>query len=252
VSLCAGDSKAIWSKVNALLSPSAVASSSDNLSADLFATHFTSKVQAINTSMAHAQPPLITSRTTDTKLSTFRPVPDDEVRTMLSKSKAKHCDLDPISFWSFWLIKKLINQLTRVITPICNASTESCRLPTNQKCALVKSILKKPSLDALEPSSYCPISNLSFLSKLTERCLATRYVDHAERQHLFPARQSTYQKNQSMETTVVSVLKDVTSAADHGQVTALVLLDLSSAFDCLNHEIMIRELNERFEVEGQT
>jgi hypothetical protein len=91
----AGDSKAIWSKVNAPLSPSAVASSSDNLSGsvDQFATHFTLKVQTINTSMAHAQPPLITSRTLDTKLSTFRPVSDDEVRKMLSKSKAEHCDL---------------------------------------------------------------------------------------------------------------------------------------------------------------
>ena len=54
-----------------------------------------------------------------------------------------------------------------------------------------------------------------------------------------------------METTVVSVLNDVISAADHGQVTALILLDLSSAFNCVNHEIMIQVLNERFQVEGQ-
>ena len=167
---------------------------------------------------------------------------------MLSKSKAKHCDLDPIPTW---LVKKLTNQLTPVITSICNASMESCRLPTNQKCAIVRPILKKPSLDASELNSYRPISNLSFLSKMIERCVATRYVDHAERQHLFPARQSAYRKHHSTETTVVSVLNDVISAADHGQVTALVLLDLSSAFDCVNHEIMIRVLNERFQVEGQ-
>ena len=50
---------------------------------------------------------------------------------------------------------------------------------------------------------------------------------------------------------MVSVLKEVISTADHGQVTALVLLDLSSAFHCVNHEIMIWVLNERFQVEGQ-
>ena len=53
-------------------------------------------------------------------------------------------------------------------------------------------------------------------------------MDHAERQRLFPARQSSYSKHHSTETTVVSVLNDVISAADYGQVTALVLLDLRS------------------------
>jgi len=125
VSSCAGDLKAIWSKVNALLSPLAAALSSDNLSADQFVSHFTSKVQAINTSTAHAQPPVITPRTTDTKLSTFRPVTDNEVRKMLSKSKAKHCDLDPVPTW---LVKKLTNLLTPVIASICNASIDACRL----------------------------------------------------------------------------------------------------------------------------
>ena len=75
-------------------------------------------------------------------------------------------------------------------------------------------------------------------------------MDHIERQYLFPARQSAFKKHHSTETTVVSVLNDVIGAADHGQVTALVL-DLSSAFDYVNHEIMIRVLNERFQVEGQ-
>jgi Reverse transcriptase (RNA-dependent DNA polymerase) len=128
---------------------------------------------------------------------------------------------------------------------------DSCLLPANQKRAIVRPILKKPSLDASEPNSYRPISNLSFLSKLIERCVAARYVDHAERQYLFPARQSAYRKHHSTETTVVSVLNDVISAADQGKITALVLLDLSSAFDCVNHDIMIQVLNERFHVDDQ-
>jgi len=72
----------------------------------------------------------------------------------------------------------------------------------------------------------------------------TRYVDHnhAESQHMFPARQSVYRKHHSTET-MVSILNDVISATDHGQVTALVLLDLSSAFDCAYHEIMMGVLN---------
>ena len=61
-----------------------------------------------------------------------------------------------------------------------------------------------------------------------------------------PASPNKETPHHSKATTVVNVLNDVISAADHGQVTALILLDLSSAFDCVNHEIMIRVLNERF------
>ena len=55
-----------------------------------------------------------------------------------------------------------------------------------------------------------------------------------------------YRQHHSTEATVVSVLNDLIGAADQGKVTALVLLDLSLAFDCVNHEIMIQVLNERF------
>jgi Reverse transcriptase (RNA-dependent DNA polymerase) len=68
---------------------------------------------------------------------------------------------------------------------------------------------------------------------------------------LFPARQCAYRKHHSTETTVVSVLNNVISAADQGKITALVLLDLSSAFDCVNYDIMIQVLNKRFHVDDQ-
>jgi hypothetical protein len=148
VSSYAGDSRAVWSKVNALLSPPAAAASSGSLSAVQFAHLFTAKVQTTMTSTAHAQPPVLTPRTADSKLSTFRPVTHGEIKRMLLTRKAKHCDLDLVPTW---LVKKLIDQLTPVITSICNASIESCLLPANQKRAIVRRIRKKLSLDASEP-----------------------------------------------------------------------------------------------------
>jgi len=54
---------------------------------------------------------------------------------------------------------------------------------------------------------------------------------------LFPARQSAYRRNHCTETVVVSVLNDVIGVADAGKVTCRVLLDLSAAFDTVDHDI---------------
>jgi len=67
-----------------------------------------------------------------------------------------------------------------------------------------------------------------------------------------PVRQSAYRRYHSTDTVVVSVLNDVIRAADEGKVTCLVLLDLSSAFDTVDHDILLQVLNRRFLVEGST
>jgi len=157
------------------------------------------------------------------------------------------------SYWctrAYWLIKQLADHFSPVISHLCNISIQSGNLPVSQKLAVVHPRLKKPNLDASALNSYRPISNLSFLSKLVERVITGRFVAHAERHALFPVRQSAYRRYHSTETVVVSVLNDVIRAADEGKVTCLVLLDLSSAFDTVDHDILLQVLNRRFLVEG--
>ena len=70
----------------------------------------------------------------------------------------------------------------------------------SQKHAIVLPQLKKPGLDPTNLSSYRPISNLSFLSKLVERVVTARFISHAEENKLFPDRQSSYRRGHSTET----------------------------------------------------
>jgi len=70
--------------------------------------------------------------------------------------------------------------LAPIITILCNVSFQSATLPASHKQAVVLPRLKKPTLDLNNPSSYRPISNLTFLSKLIERLVAMRFVTHAE------------------------------------------------------------------------
>ena len=128
------------------------------------------------------------------------------------------------------MLKQVVDQLAPVLTVMCNTSLTTGKLPSAEKHALVTARLKKPTLDLTDLNSYRPISNLSFTSKLVERCVAARFVAHCEQNHLLPDMQSAYRRHHSTETAVLTVHNDIIQAIDRGQLTALVLLDLSSAF----------------------
>ena len=120
--------------------------------------------------------------------------------------------------------------------------------PASQKQAIVLPRLKKSTLDPDHLTSYRPISNLSFTSKVAERIVASRFVQHAEDNHLFPIRQSSYRRGHLTETAMLSVYNDLVRAVDSKLVTALVLLDLSSAFDTVDHSTLLTVLDRRFGV----
>jgi len=126
----------------------------------------------------------------------------------------------------------------------------SSSLPVTQKHAIVYPRLKKQTLDADDPCTFRPISNLSFISKLVERMVTSRFVLHSENNKTFPASQSAYRQFHSTETAVCIVHNDLVRAIDRGQVTALVMLDLSAAFNTVDHEVLLEILTHRFSVGG--
>ena len=243
---CRGDSKALWSKLRVQMSPS-LPQNSSHFSAEDFAAFFASKVDKIRASTANAPSPEIMTRSVPLSLTSFDVVSLDEVARLLSRTPAKHCSLDPAPTW---LVKRASDVLAPVLREMCNASMKSGELPSNQKSAIVFPRLKKPTLDADDTNSYRPISNLSFSSKFVERVVAAQFTGHAERHGLFPPNQSAYRRNHNTETAVISVMNDIILAIDHGKVTALVLLDLSAAFDTVDHTTLLDVLNRRFAVEG--
>ena len=90
---------------------------------------------------------------------------------------------------------------------------------------------------------------LLFVSKLVERAVAVRFVNHCDQNGLLPVRQSAYRRHHSTETAVLIVYNDIVRAVDKGQVVPLVLLDLSSAFDTVDHDCL-SVLQHRFLVDG--
>ena len=181
-------------------------------------------------------------------MMTWREVTPAEVRRTILAAPAKSCSLDPVPTY---LLRDCIDVLLPYLTAVVNASLREGSLPESQKRAVVTPLLKKPSLDAQEMRNYRPVSNLSFVSKLVERIVANQLMDYLTLNNLLPKFQSAYRRHHSTETAMLKVLSDVFLAADSQRVTLLALLDLSAAFDCVDHDILLHRLQSTFGLGGK-
>ena len=89
------------------------------------------------------------------------------------------------------------------------------------------------------------MSNLAYISKVIERVIAKRMVDHMDINNLHELLQSSYKKFHSCETALIKVQNDILEAIDGKKCVLLVLLDLSAAFDTVDHERLLHTLAER-------
>ena len=115
--------------------------------------------------------------------------------------------------------------------------------PSTFKHALVKPLLKKHNLPQDELSSYRPISNLNFVSKVLERIIHARISSHLESFPSITPFQSAYRQFHSTETALLRIQNDLLLAINKQKVSALVLLDLSAAFDTIDHKILLSRLS---------
>ena len=142
------------------------------------------------------------------------------------------------------------SELVPFITVYCNTSLRDGSFPDSQKNAIVTPILKKTNLDAHPAANYRPISNLSYLSKLLERCVNKQLNDYLSTNNLLPSVQSAYRKFHSTESAVLKVLSDIYAAADEKMVSLFGLLDLSVAFDTVDHQILFDRLRFEYGLDG--
>ena len=75
-----------------------------------------------------------------------------------------------------------------------------------------------------------------------EKCVAYRLNHHKNEFDLRETNQSAYRKGHSTETAILKIISDILHAYDRDQCTLLVMLDLSAAFDTVNHTILLQHL----------
>ena len=97
---------------------------------------------------------------------------------------------------------------------------------------------------------YRPISNLTFISKVMEKIVAKQLIAYLASNNLMPRLQSGFRSGHSTETAILRVLSDINSSIDQGQVALLALLDVSAAFDTVDHDILLERLSKSFGITG--
>ena len=176
---------------------------------------------------------------------TFTMLSVRDVKQLIQKSALKSCPLDPMPST---LVSKC-EDLLPVLTKIVNNSLQSGCFPQIWKETLVFPLLKKPGLDVIF-KNFRPVSNLSFVSKLIERAAFNQIHGHLVRNNLYPVAQSAYRRNHSTETALLKVMNDILLNMNKQHVTILVLLDLSAAFDTVDHSILLNRLSSKLGLNG--
>lgn len=98
--------------------------------------------------------------------------------------------------------------------------------------------------------NYKPISKLPFLAKILEKVVSKQLTSHLEKHNIYDASQFGFRKHHSTETALLKVSSDSLMSADSGRCTVLVLLDLSSAFDTIDHQTMVNGLRDHVGMTG--
>lgn len=219
---------------------------SDQQLAENFAEFFISKIQNIRKNLENLSKFKTTPNKEITFMTRFQPVSEQEVTKVISKMKTKSCESDCISTK---ILKNHLPLFIHTITKIVNVSLDKGAFPTNWKIAILRPLLKKKGLD-LVFKNYRPVSNLPFLSKVLEKIVINQVLNHCLATQTYPEHQSAYIKDRSCETALLHVTNTILWAMEKKKVAVVVAMDLSAAFDTVDHSILLDLLKNRYGLDG--
>ena len=222
------------------------AHSSDKSLADMFASFFSNKISKIRDTFSTSGSFNDAPDSLPPAFNAFMPVIEDEVYKCICESPTKSYSLDPIPTF---LLKDCLDILLSSITKLVNHSLIEASFPNSYKKAVVTPLIKKASLPRDDLKNYRPVSGLCFLSMLVERVIAGQLTSHINNNKLDNPHQSAYKPEHSTETALLSIKNEVHLSLAR-EPTALVLLDLSAAFDTIEHNILLGYLKSWFGLGG--
>ena len=133
---------------------------------------------------------------------------------------------------------------------IINNSLSTGVFPKALRQAVITPLLKSDKANPEELSSYRPVSNIPFLSKLIETSVSLQLSDHFDQHSLLHANQSAYRRYHSVESVLTAVSSSILESLDNNHTVLFLMLDLSAAFDTVKHELLLNTLNVDFGITG--
>ena len=215
--------------------------SSEKELANEFKNYFLAKVDKISQSFPNAAvPPSILIDFPIKSFDRFQPVSKELVLYHIKKMNKTYCPNDPIDIRKLDLTL-IGEELSDVFSEIINKSFETGTFPESEKFSYVRPLIKAGK-NPNDISSFRPLYNTSFLSKLLENVALQQLECHLTRLQYLPTFQSAYRKFHSVETAVCRIYNDLVINKAAGSCSILILLDLSAAFDTVDHSIFLNDL----------
>lgn len=173
-----------------------------------------------------------------TQILTFTQTNKQEIGRIIDSLKSKTSAGE--DEMSSKIIKKCKNEIITPLTDIINKSLTQGTFPSLLK--LAKVYPKYKSGPTNEPTSYRPISLTSTFSKIMERVVLARLLNHLRQHCLLTPRQHGFVKDRSTTTAIAQLTETIINNMEEGNITTSIFLDFSKAFDCLDHKLIITKL----------
>ena len=176
-------------------------------------------------------------RKNDSRNFVFRFVSEAEIRKVvktLSVKKASGYDEIPAKF-----IKNIAPKLIRPLTLLANQCILQNTFPSNMKKANITPLHKKK--DKLNKDNYRSVNLLPILSKVLERILYKQIYEHMTK--LFHKYLSGFRKGYGCQDILVRMIEDWRQSLDQDEIIGVVAIDLSKAFDCMPHGLLLAKLS---------
>ena len=224
----------------------------DQQLANAFADFFTAKIERIReepvlrkSGLVHS--PGLVKPTCLSRLSEFDLVTDEDVLKLIRGSIIKAGKLDPLPAT---IMQSCYSALVPVFKTVINLSLSTGLMPDDLKIASLRPLLKKLNPGCEQFSNFPPVSNLKFLSNLVEKSVFVQLNNYLTVNGLHERFQSTYKAHHSRETALLTITKDTLLSLDMGDNVFLLLLDLSAAFNTVNHSLLLSRLENSFGITG--
>ena len=170
----------------------------------------------------------------------LQPVHPDQISKIIDKMKSsKSCGIDTIDSSIIKLVKK---ELIPVITHLVNLSIKYKVFPKQWKQAKVVPLHKKD--DVLLPKNYRPVALLPIVSKILERAVFVQVIDYLETNWLLHPSHHGFRSMHNTSTALLQMFDTWLDAMEDGDISAVIMLDLSAAFDVVDHDILIKKLGQ--------
>ncbi len=154
-------------------------------------------------------------------------------------SNTTTCPLDPIPSH---LLQAISPAVVPALTNIINTSLHTDIFPSAFKQARITLLLKKPTLNLTLLGNYRPVSLLPFIAKTLEWVVFYQVSAFLTQNNLLDSNRSGFRSGNSTETALLSVVEALRLARAASKSSLLILLDLSAAFDMVNHQILLSTL----------